>query len=488
MDRKNLWILLPLVAVVAVFGPSAIRGEFISDDWDLIAKHLHPGGFLGEWTTPSHIWAAGTERGYVWRPLPATVQQVLGETLGRRPLPFRLLNVVLHAGNALLLLAVARRLGATLLGASLLATLWALFPAMPDAVCWPSAIGDLLGTSFVLGTMFVAFSNAKLPFRSVFTASLLLLACLAKESAAPFALVLAFGLLLLRNWRQALAIGGAAVAAVLVHGSWHAAVVGQGTGSALADASLPSLGETWLDFFGQILTGPVRAGFMHLIPLAPWRPSILPGQGLSLSAGLVVLVVLLLRSRAALVALLGWGVMLVPAALAAVDFGQEASRYVYLPMAVAMAFAGGVHLRARLGLPIALALLAFWAPWTVIRTGEWQSERTLYLAEYTHEPDNPLAQKVLGRLLVSVGRPEAGLPLWKRALDNPPPPSFVFDLQRERLDFASQAVRVGANDVALEQLHRFLADETRQGRPIDPSVWDLIRQADGTDAWPEPLE
>lgn len=491
--------LLPVALTLLFFLPSAMTGSFLSDDWAIIANHQHPGGILGEWSHPGHIWAARTEQGFVWRPLTASVHQLIGELLGRSPLPFRLFNVLVHALNAGLVVLCLLRIrpkspssppktdpthepapteGRAAWGASGLACLWALFPANPDAVCWASSAGDLLATSALLLATLWGLSARSLLERVLGTSILFLLALLCKESALPFALGIALAALLLRGWRSSLVLGLACGLTGLVHERWHAAVVGERAGAALEQSSLLDILRVWADYLGWPLTGPYRAGFTHLALDSDLRTP--------LATIAICLLIALLRSRRGLVALLLWGLMLLPAALASLGFGQQASRYVYLPFALFVAFLGALPFHRRSTWLTGGLLLALWGSWSALRVREWQSDLSLFQAEYLHEPENPLAAMGWGRTLCAQQDFTRGLPIWRQAFEQSSVSTFLLDPQQERLDYAAQAAAMGRPDLAWEQLQVFVAQERVAGRPVDPAILifaqeleDRLRDAPG---------
>ena len=496
LRRPALLTLLPVAAVLLLYAPAAFDASWIADDGPLLAHHLRPGDLWGEWTTPTHEHAADRAGGYLWRPLTSTVYQVVGETFGRTPTPFRLLNVFFHALNAFLVAAGARRFGASATGAALVATAWALHPLLPDAVCWMSDTYDLMAATLLLGGVLVAFADrGSEATRAAGTATLLFCACLCKESAIAFAGVMPAALLLLRGWRPAVAVGAACAAAALLHGAWHARVVGTFQTSALDLVVWSDLIGVWTDFLAWPVTMPVRAGFTHLV--APGDEPV-SAVGVAILVGAVAFAAWAERrgeraGRHLLSAVGAHAVMLTPVALAALAFGQQSSRYLYMPMALAAVFLGGVRPAAPPSSPgralapalAALGLTAWWAPQSVTRITHWRSEGQLFLAEYAYEPDNAFAEKGLGRLLVQGGRTEDGLKLWAAALEHPPASSFVMDVQRERLDLTIAAAKAGELTLARETLSRFVEAEAEAGREVDPSVQRLAERLSISENMPD---
>jgi len=467
-----------------VFLPASAGADWITDDRYLIASHLRPGDVVGEWTTATHAHAADVVGGYLWRPLTSTVYQLHAAIFGRTPGPFRVLSAGAHLLNIVLIWAVSRRLGAGAAAAGLGALLFALHPLVPDAVCWISDLYDVLAVSFLLGGGLIALGRGRLGGRVACSAALFLCALLSKEAAVPWATALPAALLVLRGWRPAALHGVALAVVALLHGAWHAAIVGDFERSAFDMMRQAPFLSTWLDYLWWPVGMPVDAGYTHL--LTPGEIPVSVGGSAVLGTLIASLLVLWRRpspaARNLVVGLGTWCVMLAPGALAAASFLNQASRYLYLPLAVALpalvaavaAVADGLPpQRRRLVAFLAGAWVLAWAPRTISRVGDWASEPALYIAEHESEPENPFAAKELGRLLFASGQVDAGLELWAGALARPPASRYVMDLQAERLDLAQAAASVGRTPLAVESLDAFIASETQAGRPVDPSVTAL---------------
>lgn len=473
-----------MLAAAVVYLPAAMGAEWITDDRHLIAGHLRPGDVLGEWTTATHAHAADVIGGYLWRPLTSTIYQVWGEIFGRSPGTFRVLTALAHLLNVGLVAWVARRLGAGPGAAAVGALVFALHPLAPDAVCWISDLYDVMAATFLLAGLGVAVGPGRDGARAAVGALLFFAALLCKEAALAWVGALPAALLLVRGWRPALMHGAGLGAAAVVHGRWHAAIVGGFERSAVDLMRDGPFLPTWLDYLWWPVGMPVRAGFTHL--LTPGEVPISVGGGAALIALLVSVVLGVRRpagaTRAVAVGLGIWAVMLAPGALAASSFLNQAARYLYLPLAVAMPALALAADRAAAQLPSDrrwLALLAgvgwavAWTPRTLDRIDDWTSEPALYMAEHHAEPDNPFAGKELGRILFAAGSVDAGIALWAAAVADPPASRYVMDVQAERLDLAQAAASVGRTALAVQCLDDFILAEARAGRSVDPSVTEL---------------
>ncbi len=494
-----LW-LLPLVVAGAIYVPPALHADFISDDWPLLLNHLHPGDIAGEWTKSTHLHAQGIAGGYLWRPLTSTVYQLVGEAFGRTPTVFRLLNVAFHLVNVVLITALGNAFArgcslergvapgpttlSSLLTGALVSIALTVHPLVPDAVGWCADTYDLMAATFLLLGVAALLSRVA-AVRLLGPGLALFLALLCKESAVAFAAALVGVLLVFGWWRRAVAIAAVLAPVALVHGRWHRAIVGDFENSALDLMVWSDFLGLWTDYLRWPLMMPVRAGFTHAV-VPGHQPISVLGLALALS-GLVAWALAARRGwtggRFVASAIGVWVVMVSPGAMAALGFGQQSSRYLYMPLVLAWPFLGGAwrgsKRRKALGAAVLVAWSLAWAPQAVVRIGQWASERSLYVAELRMEPDNPLAQKLVGRLLVMDGRVEPGLDLWEQALEHPPASEFMMDLQRERLDFAVAALQAGQPDRARVRVEQFIADEQAKGSDIDDSVWRLLQQVGG---------
>lgn len=480
-SSSPVWFALPLLLTLGLYGPACLGAEWVTDDWHLIVHHLRPGDIAGEWTTATHAHAANVEGGFLWRPLTSTVYQVWGGAFGRTPPPFRFLSLLFHLANIGLVLAVARRWGAAVLPTAAVATLLAVHPLLVDAVGWVSDLYDLMATTLLLGSAWLAAGRQHLGPRVAGSAGLFLAALLCKESSVAWAAALPAALLVLRGWRGAAAHAAGLGLTAALHAQWHAAVVGAFDRSArdvLLDSPFPTV---WLDYLSWPFHLPVRAGYTHLV--APGAEP-LPVGGLLfiLASGALLVAVRQQPVARPLAAALGtWVVLVSPGALAAAAFLNQPFRYLYLPMVLtapllALAAESAPARLRRVGLvavPVALVLA-----WTAaVRVQAWQSEPALYEAEHVAEPDNSFAAKELGRIHVARGEVESGMALWAQALRAPPASSFVMDVQQERLDYAQAALAVGRPAEAVWALDAFVDAEAEAGRAVDPSIQQLRARA-----------
>jgi protein O-mannosyl-transferase len=139
---RSPWLPAAALAllVVIVYAP-ALKAGFIWDDDAHLTENPCITGLLGlkEVWTSSHA---------VYYPLVLTNFWVLHKFVGLNPLPYHLLNILLHSGSAVLLWRVLRQLGVR--GAWLGAALWALHPVMVQSVAWITELKNTQSCFFYL--------------------------------------------------------------------------------------------------------------------------------------------------------------------------------------------------------------------------------------------------------------------------------------------------------------------------------------------------
>ena len=239
--RDWFWALL-LIAFVFIAYAQVFRAGFIWDDESHLTQNpcvVGPLGLKEIWTTTQAVYY----------PLVLTTFWALHKFFGLNPLPYHVLNVLLHAVSAILLWRVLRVLQVR--GAWLGAALWALHPVMVQSVAWvtelkntQSCVFYLLSILFFLKWEDQGGAVSRLPQRRtgdrrslVFALSLLffLLATLSKPSVVMLPFVLALCVWWMRGkirWRDTLALAPFALISV-VASAWtiweqrfHARAVG----------------------------------------------------------------------------------------------------------------------------------------------------------------------------------------------------------------------------------------------------------------------
>jgi tetratricopeptide (TPR) repeat protein len=139
-QRNWVWGFL-LIALVFVAYARVFNTGFIWDDESHLTQNpciVGPLGLKEVWTTTRAVYY----------PLVLTAFWALHRIVGLTPWPYHLLNVLLHAGSAVLLWQVLRQLNVR--GAWLGAALWALHPVMVQSVAWVTELKNTQSCLFYL--------------------------------------------------------------------------------------------------------------------------------------------------------------------------------------------------------------------------------------------------------------------------------------------------------------------------------------------------
>lgn len=144
--RRPLWqqtwlLTLLLIALVFVAYARVFNAGFIWDDESHLTQNPCVIGPLGL----KEIWTSARA---VYYPLVLTTFWALHKVVGLTPWPYHLLNVLLHAGSAVLLWQVLRQLNVH--GAWPGAALWALHPVMVQSVAWVTELKNTQSCLFYL--------------------------------------------------------------------------------------------------------------------------------------------------------------------------------------------------------------------------------------------------------------------------------------------------------------------------------------------------
>src|SRR5437867_4842012 len=172
--------------------------EFVFDDLHLIVNNA----FLREPWSPitcfaHHFWHGTPFGAAYYRPIVTSSFALNGRLLGWGPAGFHLVNLLLHAANAVLLLHLARCLGCPGWAAFCAAALFAVHPAAAWPVGSIVARVDLLPTVFILCAWLALREATRL--QAIKAGWFFLLALLSKESAVAFLAVPLLGLRTMRG-------------------------------------------------------------------------------------------------------------------------------------------------------------------------------------------------------------------------------------------------------------------------------------------------
>lgn len=143
-------------------------------------------------------WAFASTQEANWHPVTWLSHQLDVELFGLDPRGHHLDNILLHAANALALLALLHALTGRVWTSALVAALFGVHPLHVESVAWVSERKDLLSTFFALlaALVYVRAARRARPARSLAAPALFAAALLSK----PMPLTLPFLLLLLDWW------------------------------------------------------------------------------------------------------------------------------------------------------------------------------------------------------------------------------------------------------------------------------------------------
>jgi hypothetical protein len=434
---------------LAAFAP-ALRNGFVWDDQFNVVDNPHVRG-LGWSELRWMLTTAGSTHpgwGGQWIPLTWLTVALDYRVWGLNPVGYHLTNLVLHAANAVLLFALARRVlaaatptagaGVLSVGAATTALFWALHPLRVESVAWATERRDVLsGFFFLLAVLtYLRAGLARAPGRRWWFAGSVGCYALALASKAtvlllPLALLVldAYPLARLRGrWRQRLvekvpyALLAAAAAGLTLHAVRVAASLTPSDQYPLPARVATALYGLW--FYVEKTVFPLGLSPLYelRVPVRPLDPPFL-GRGLAVlavSAGLW-----LVRGRwpAGLAVWVSYAVLLVPVSgLAHVGYHVAADRYGYLPsLGLALLVGAGAAAVAAARRPAlrpayARLLLVVIAGWvlglgglTARQVHAWSDAETLWQSALDVDPACGICHGNLGAELERLG-------LWEPAI------------------------------------------------------------------------
>jgi protein O-mannosyl-transferase len=186
-NRDWLWGLILALAVILVYQPVWYAGYIWDDDQHVTRLDLR------SWAGLGRIWfdLAATQQYY---PLVHSIFWVEHTFWGDGPLGYHLVNVLLHAFSAFLLLKILRRLEVP--GAWLAAAIFALHPVQVESVAWVTELKNMLSGVCYFGSalVYLKFDRTRNTKAYVFSLILFVLGLLSKSVIAtlPAALLVVF--------------------------------------------------------------------------------------------------------------------------------------------------------------------------------------------------------------------------------------------------------------------------------------------------------
>jgi len=474
--RRPSWPLIGLALAACTFAAyGAVRGHgpVDLDDPSYVFANPHVRGGL---TLDGLRWALGATRAANWHPLTWASHMADVSLWGLDPGGHHLTSLILHAGNAVLLLWLLVRWTGSTWAAALAAALFALHPLHVESVAWIAERKDVLSLCLALLTLIAYTRHVARPSPGSYALTTLLFA--AGLAAKPMLVTLPLLMLLLDLWplaRLRLDRPGSCRGPVreklpwLVLAALSAAVTfvvqrGGGAVHTLAELPLPA----------RLANAPVAAAaylgqVLWPVDLAVFYPH--PHLAGGLPAGRVAgAAALLVALSAAAWALRRWGYPLVGwlwfvgalvPVIGLVQVGEQAraDRYTYLPaigLYVVAAFglrdlaAARPRLRPALA-TAALAALAALGATTHAQVAHWRDSVALFSHAAAVTSGNFLAQLNLGGALLQRGDRAGALAAYHRAVELRP------DYAHARASLGALLLESGDQDGARTQLELALA-------------------------------
>jgi tetratricopeptide (TPR) repeat protein len=429
------WCALLVAAVCAIYW-RVHAFEFVHyDDLEYVLKEPYVRQGL---TWAGVVWAFTETQVHNWHPVTMLSYLVDAELWGMTPGAFHLVNVVLHAADAVLLFLVLRRMTGRVHGSGIVAALFAVHPLHVESVAWVAERKDVLSTFFLLSTLWAYAAWVERPSagRYALVAVLFALGLMSK----PMLVTLPFLLLLVDYWPlgrfapeppdarawltrlRELALEKWPLFAMTAAASVVTFVVQRETGAMTATDQLSLLerlanaAQSYLRYLG-LAVWPARLGVMYPLP-----PQISLVHG-ALAAGVVLAAsaAVLRAARSAPHFFTGWfwylGTLVPVIGLVQVGYQSHADRYTYVPLigifvAAVWAVAGAVTTRRARAAAAALTAAALLAlsvrAWQQV--GYWRNSETLYERALVVAPNSPNIRWNMAMLLTEHGRPADAIP------------------------------------------------------------------------------
>lgn len=416
LTTHDYWVIAILLGLtILVFGQVAGHSFLNYDDGQFIYENEYVKSGLN---ATSIGWAL-TSASIGWYPLTWLSHELDVTLWGLKPSGHLLMQLLLHAANAIVLFLALRRMTGSTIRSGFVAALFAVHPMHVESVAWASERKDTLSTLFAMLALYVYAGSKRRP---VAVALLLAASLMAKQMyvTLPFLLIVLDWWPLRRGWRivEKLPLIALAVIASLV------ALIGQRNLNALQSvAALPistriaNALDGYLRYLGK-LVWPFGMAVPYPMTAVP--------SGEVLAAAFILIAITaaawFLRDRAPYL-LTGWlwylGVLVPVIGIIQIGPQSIADRYTYcsyIGLFIAIVWGVAELLPARAAVAaggIAVVLLAGLA-WN--QTRYWQDSETLFLHAIEVTPPNPLAEYSIGQAL-QMTAPDRALPHLQRSIE-----------------------------------------------------------------------
>jgi hypothetical protein len=353
------WLIVAVVLAAVLPYVSVIPDYFVQDDFGTVfILTERPWTMFPKWFTMpwmEYIWGYTPDE---IRPFVAFTYQLTGKFAPSRPELHHVANIAFHAGNALLVMAIARRaMGLSAVAAAFAGIVFAVLPSGIESAAWITGRVDSMPAFFYLAT-FLAYARWRLEARrSLYGWALVLffITLFSKQTAITMAAsIAAFDLLVLDRQRRGSLLSVVAAWAPLVAMTagyllLRRILLGHSVrGGITAWHQIETFLAIMWRHFHRVTLG-------HTPPVAGWE---LVAGFLIVAATLLVLIATRMRGvRLLLCFVIGWWCI---GAAPGVVAGYESPRHVYLASA-AWAFLLGMIVEwawARASRPLARPVVA----------------------------------------------------------------------------------------------------------------------------------
>jgi tetratricopeptide (TPR) repeat protein len=439
MAWTDALIILGLAAgTLAVYG-RAREAEFLNfDDPLYVSQNEHVLSGLG---IANFAWAFTTFAAANWHPLTWLSLQLDATLFGTGPAGFHVVNVALHAANAILVFLCLRRLTAARWPSALVAGLFAWHPLHVESVSWISERKDVLSTLFGLLALLAYARYVEKPScqRYLAVTTAFALSLLAK----PMLVTLPCLLLLLDYWPlerwpgqpaavsfrrlvleklPLLALAGVSSAITLT--AQHLGGAVQSLNGASVAPRIANALASYVAYLGQTMWPAELGTFYPYQQRGLFEPHVLGAT--AVLAAVSGLVLAALRARPYLA--VGWfwyvGTLVPVIGLVQVGLQSRADRYTYFPLLgifVALAWAAAdVARRGRLAQAViglgAIVALSGSAVAARVQVGHWRTSESIWRQTLRVTGPNDNAWVNLGSALTLKGRSVEALACFDHAL------------------------------------------------------------------------
>lgn len=490
VDPRTRWLVAVVVLAASVPYVPVIPDYFVQDDFGTVyILTVRPWTMFPKWFTMpwmEYIWGYTPDE---IRPFVAFTYQLTGKFAPSRPELHHIVNIAFHAGNALLVMAIARNAaGVSRLAAAFAGVIFAVLPAQAESAAWITGRVDSMPAFFYMAT-FLAYVRWRLEGRrSLYVWSLVLffVTLFSKQNAITMvATIAAYDILVLDKERRRMVTSAIA--------AWLPFVLMTG-GYLLLRRLL--LGHTvrggisaWHQvetFLGIVWRHLHRVTLGHTPPVSDWEIGLVVAI-----TGLAAFVAWRGRARAALLLLcfvIGWWWI---GAAPAIVAGYESPRHVYLAsaawaflLALIFDFVYARATRPALRIAFAIACVALVSLYlirlhTTLQTWHRLARISKIAVERVHEEALAAPQGTLILLRLPVKSWEWGIPFVLR------PPYQTWDLTTKvRVVAPWQLYCCGAQQwgqYAREQVRAWLAASPRApivALDFDPQTGEVSRVTD----------